>query len=49
VQTSPAADIDALTLLQSWATNEACPEQADYVARTPQRQTLRSAEAETCD
>jgi hypothetical protein len=34
--------LEALTLLQSWATERGLsPNQADYVARTPQRQTLR--------
>jgi hypothetical protein len=42
VQTSLPRILEALTLLQSWATERGLsPNQADYVARTPQRQTLR--------
>jgi hypothetical protein len=42
VQTSLPRILEALTLLQSWATEQGLsPNQADYVARTPQRQTLR--------
>src|SRR3954467_10907380 len=42
VQTSPPRILEALTLLQSWATERGLsPNQADYVARTPQRQALR--------
>jgi hypothetical protein len=42
VQTSLPRILEALTLFQSWATGRGLsPNQADYVARTPQRQTLR--------
>jgi hypothetical protein len=42
VQTSLPRILEALTLFQSWATEQGLsPNQADYVARTPQRQTLR--------
>ena len=42
VQTSLPRILEALTLLQAWATERGLsPSQADYVARTPQRQTLR--------
>ncbi|HEV7410267.1 MAG TPA: hypothetical protein VGO01_17440 [Bradyrhizobium sp.] len=42
VQTSLPRILEALTLLQSWATEQGLsPNQADYVARTPHRQTLR--------
>ena len=42
VQPSLPRILDALTLLQSWATERGLsPNQADYLARTPQRQTLR--------
>ena len=42
VQTSLPRILEALTLLQSWATERGLsPSQADYVTRTPQRQALR--------
>jgi hypothetical protein len=42
VQTGVPRISEALTLLQSWATEQGLsPNQADYVARTPRRQTLR--------
>jgi hypothetical protein len=42
VQTSPPRILEALTLLQSWASERGLSaNQADYVARTPQRQALR--------
>jgi hypothetical protein len=42
VQTSLPRILEALTLLQSWATERGLsPNQADYVARMPQRQALR--------
>jgi hypothetical protein len=42
VQTSLPRVLEALTLLQSWAMQRGLsPNQADYVARTPERQTLR--------
>lgn len=42
VQTSLPRILEALTLLQSWAAGRGLsPNQADYVARTPQRQALR--------
>jgi hypothetical protein len=41
-QTSLPRILEALTLLQSWATERGLsPSQADYVTRTPQRQALR--------
>jgi hypothetical protein len=41
-QTSLPRILEALTLLQSWATERGLsPNQADYVTRTPQRQALR--------
>ena len=48
VQTSLPRILEALTLLQSWATERGLsPNQADYVAGTPQRQRCASAEAES--
>jgi hypothetical protein len=42
LQTGPPRISEALTLFQSWAREQGLsPNQADYVARTPQRQTLR--------
>ena len=42
MQTGLPRILEALTLFQSWATERGLsPNQADYVARTPQRQTLR--------
>jgi hypothetical protein len=42
LQTSLPRILEALTLLQAWATERGLsPNHADYLARTPQRQTLR--------
>lgn len=42
IQTNPARIAEAMTLFRSWATAKGLvASEADYVARTPQRQTLR--------
>jgi hypothetical protein len=42
VQTSPSRVSEAMTLLRSWAAERGLlPSETQYVARTPQRQTLR--------
>jgi hypothetical protein len=42
LQTNPARIAEAMDLLRSWATGKGLlPSEADYVARTPQRPTLR--------
>ncbi len=42
IQTNPARIAEAMTLFRSWATAKGLVEsEADYVARTPQRQMLR--------
>jgi hypothetical protein len=42
LQTNPARIAEAMDLLRSWATDKGLlPSEADYIARTPQRQMLR--------
>jgi hypothetical protein len=42
IQTKPVSIVEAMKLLRSWAlAKELLPQETTYVARTPQRQTLR--------
>src|SRR5207237_1707967 len=48
VQTDPSRASEVMKLLRSWASeNSLFPSETDYVARTPQRQTLRFSKSGT--